>query len=82
MEYTEGLCGDGVVILCDGNRVSISDVLKTLNKYVEAKREADCLATVLYKKYYTEESPDFELLDTAAGVITQINNMVSGLKKE
>ncbi|MFS7357573.1 hypothetical protein AB6896_01750 [Rahnella inusitata] len=30
-EFTEGICGDEVVILCDGQRMSISNILAQLN---------------------------------------------------
>lgn len=43
-----------------------------------AMREASSLAKCLYKKYYAEESPDFRLCDTPAGVMTQIDNMITG----
>lgn len=30
--YTEGVCGDGAAILCDGVPVAISDILTSLNR--------------------------------------------------
>jgi hypothetical protein len=49
---------------------------------VDAKREAESLAMALWQKWYKDDSPDFELCDSVAGVITQINNMTTGLVKE
>ena len=49
--------------------------------YLEAKMVADYLALVLWKKHYKKESPNFELCEDVAGVITQIDNMVAGLVK-
>ena len=46
-----------------------------------AYREASSLALSLHKKFYTEESPNFELCDSTAGIITQIDNMTCGLMK-
>jgi len=46
-----------------------------------AKREAENLAMFLWKKYYKEDSPRFELCDSVAGVISQIDNMATGLVK-
>jgi hypothetical protein len=48
----------------------------------DAKREADSLAMSLWQKWYKNDSPDFELCDSVAGVITQISNMTSGLVRE
>jgi hypothetical protein len=45
----------------------------------DAFREASSLAMSLWKKHYKEASPNFELLSTTAGIISQIDNMVSGL---
>ena len=44
-----------------------------------AEREARSLAISLWKQYYQKESPNFELCDSTAGIITQINNMVAGI---
>lgn len=46
------------------------------------KVEAESLAMSLYHKHWQNESPEFGLCDTPAGVITQIDNMVSCLVKE
>lgn len=48
----------------------------------DAKGEALSLACALYNQHYTEDAPDWAPLDTAAGVITQINNMVAGLSQD
>jgi hypothetical protein len=53
-----------------------------LNNLAEAKREAESLAMSLWEKYYKEESPNFELCDSVAGVISQIDNMTTGLTKK
>ncbi|HCU0428871.1 hypothetical protein I5Q42_06110 [Serratia marcescens] len=37
-KYTEGLCGDGAAILCDGVPMSISEILAALN--AAARQEA------------------------------------------
>ena len=44
-----------------------------------SKREAESLAMSLWRRHYQDVSPDFELCDTTAGVITQIDNMVAGV---
>lgn len=40
-QWTEGVLDDGAVILCDGERVTISDVLARLNhaEHIEAERD-------------------------------------------
>ena len=48
----------------------------------DAKREAESLAMSLWQKWYKDDSPNFELCDSVAGVITQINNMTAGLVRE
>lgn len=42
-QYTEGLCGDGAAILCDGVPMSVSEILAALNA---ANREAQPVALV------------------------------------
>lgn len=44
-----------------------------------AKREAGNIAMYLWRKYYQAESPNFGLCDSAAGVMTQIDNMLAGV---
>jgi hypothetical protein len=46
-----------------------------------AYREACYLANSLYKKHYKNPTSSFELCDTTAGVISQIDNMVAELVK-
>ena len=46
----------------------------------DSKREAESLAMSLWRRHYQDVSPDFELCDTPAGVITQIDNMAAGLQ--
>jgi len=46
--------------------------------YGYAKRLADAL----YQKHYTQDSPEWKPLDTTLGVLTQIDNMASGLVKK
>ncbi len=55
----------------------------TVNKQIKdlnlAKLEAESLAMALWNQHYKKDSPNFELCDSVAGVITQINNMTAGL---
>ncbi len=65
--------------------------LKRSNRYIrkqskriqgeleEANREATVLAMFLYNTYYKSPDSVFELCDTPAGIITQIDNMVAGM---
>jgi len=48
-------------------------------RVAEAQREANSLAISLWKQYYQDVAPNFELLDTPAGVISQIDNMTAGV---
>lgn len=50
-------------------------------EYERAKREASDLATWLWKKHYQQDAPNWGLCDTAAGILTQIDNMVCTLVK-
>ena len=43
---------------------------------------ASSLAKTIWQKHYMKESPKFALLDTTAGVLTQIDNMTCGLVRE
>lgn len=52
-EFTEGICGDEVLILCDGQRMSTSNILALLN----AGAVADASVADLEKRLrYTEEA--------------------------
>jgi len=46
-----------------------------------AKREANALATSLYKASFQQDAPQWELLPDVAGIISQIDNMVAGLRQ-
>ena len=54
---------------------------KAIKELADAKRYAESLALSLWAKHYMQESPDFELCDSVAGVISQIDNMTTGLSK-
>ena len=54
---------------------------KAIKELADAKREAESLALSLWANHYMQESPDFELCDSVAGVISQIDNMTTGLSK-
>ena len=45
----------------------------------EAREEAKALAVSLWIKHHRKDSPEFELCDSVAGIISQINNMVAGI---
>ena len=48
----------------------------------EGKREADILATLLWERHYKDAAPDWKLLNTVSGVISQIDNMTAGIVAE
>lgn len=52
------------------------------NEISRAYNEAAQLAMFLWNKYYKADSPNFELCDSTQGIISQIDNMLSGLKME
>lgn len=60
-----------------------SEKIRTLeNSLLAAKREAEGLAMNLWRKHYKDESPTFDLCDSVAGVISQIDNMSCCLIKQ
>lgn len=48
----------------------------------EAKREAENLAKSIYRSEYSDNDTDWELLDSVAGVISQIDNMYAGVREQ
>lgn len=36
----------------------------------------------VWNKHYRQDSPDFELLDDTMGVLTQLDNMLTGLERK
>ena len=64
------------------NKKGVETALKeALEELADAKREAESLALFLWEKHYKDESPNFCLCDSVAGVISQIDNMTTGLSK-
>ena len=47
-----------------------------------AMREASELAMCIWRSEFRNESPEFELCDSPAGVITQIDNMFAGIRQQ
>jgi hypothetical protein len=43
--------------------------------------EARSIALYLWNKHYMDDSPNFELCDSMSGVLSQIDNMVTGLTR-
>ena len=69
---------------CEDNHMLQSVLLiasSHIDELAKAKVEAESLATSIWEQYYKEDSPDWGLCDSVAGVITQIDNMVSGMEK-
>jgi hypothetical protein len=49
MKYTEGICEDGAAILCDGQPITISQILGRLNLMDEFKEENERYEAALVK---------------------------------
>ncbi len=47
-----------------------------------AMREASHLATGMWERHYKKDSPQFELCDSVAGIISQIDNMYAGVRNK
>ena len=58
------------------------EVARLTAELTEGKREAEYLANLLWERCYKKESPNFKMLNTIAGVVSQINNMIAGLVEE
>lgn len=58
------------------------EVARLAAELTEGKREAEYLANLLWERHYKNESPNFEKLNTIAGVVSQIDNMIAGLIEE
>ena len=50
-----------------------------LDRLEAADNEASTLALSLWKRHYKKDSPVFELCDSVAGIISQIDNMSAGI---
>lgn len=69
-------------------RMAIESKLRELvREHEEAKKYLDMLAMCMFKNYYAQDEPyasgavKFELFDSLSGVVSQIDNMVSGLER-
>lgn len=83
--YVDGT-RDGQVRMTDDDiheaAILLLDETTRLNKELTlAYNEAASLALFLWKKHYSEIAPDWGLCDSAAGIISQIDNMVCQLVK-
>ena len=67
--------------LSDESDISDHPCSIAISELEAARNEAAMLATALWKQYYKDEAPDWGLCDTPAGIITQIDNMTTGLVK-
>ena len=70
--------------LKDANVDLVEENWRLSDELARARQEAEYLALTIYNKEY-KDKPDavpFELLDTVAGVITQIDNMYTGVRNE
>ena len=47
-----------------------------------AMQEASSLAMSIWKSEFSKEAPEFELCDSARGVVTQIDNMFAGIRNQ
>lgn len=57
----------------------VGELVEMVEMVEEADREALSLAKSLYRQYYQDIAPKWEPLVNAAGIITQIDNMVVGM---
>lgn len=55
---------------------------EALEKLAEAKREAENLARSIYRTEYSDNDTGWELLESVAGVISQIDNMYAGVREQ
>lgn len=64
-----------------------SKIRELVREQEEAKKYADMLAMCMFEKHYAQDEPyssgavKFELFDRLPGVISQIDNMASGLER-
>ena len=61
--------------------VKMEFISELANRLRLALNFSGALALILWREYYKNDSPNFELCDTAAGIVTQIDNMVTGLTR-
>jgi len=57
---------------------ALTEEIQDLNNYGYASR----LATAIHEKHWAATSPEFQLLGTLSGVLTQIDNMTCGLVRK
>ena len=79
-------------IFCDARRTIANyrariaefwDALETVRGQLSAaKREAEYLATSIHRAEYSNVAPNWELCDSVAGVISQIDNMYAGVRAQ
>lgn len=63
-------------------RMGIPSRLDMLAERDAAMREASELAMCIWRSEFRNESPEFELCDSPAGVISQIDNMFAGIRQQ
>lgn len=59
-------------------QIEAADLIEAHTRDYEQLKD---LTVTIWKIFYREEAPDFEPLDSVLGLITQIDNMVTGLER-
>lgn len=63
--------------------MDLNEVIKQLTAERDAAmREASELAMCIWRSEFRNESPEFELCDSPAGIISQIDNMFAGIRQQ
>ncbi|MEE8289728.1 MAG: hypothetical protein V3R25_09990 [Nitrosomonadaceae bacterium] len=67
--------------LSEGSDINDHPCAIAAKELESSMREVSRMAVSLWKNNYIAESPGFELLDNPSGIMTQIDNMTTGLIK-
>ena len=86
MKYTEGICGDGATILCNGEPISITEILGVLNSFDELNRMCDnqfealvkCRNKFEFYELHHLAKGDTEKAAKNAEMIAMIRNTLTG----
>ena len=52
------------------------------NEVNDSRREASAIAMNMWETFYKTDSPQFELLTEAPGILSQIDNMYTGIRED
>jgi len=77
-EYSQGICGDGVAILKDGQPMTIEEIVDELQKGQAARATGSASVADFRAEIRTERDPSDELIETLYEALKEVVDSADG----